>query len=72
MVALDSTVEDADAAPTAQSYTVFDLLSKQINASLDKWKELQEKDLAAFNDSVAKAGVPAVSVAPEKKDGATK
>jgi photosystem II stability/assembly factor-like uncharacterized protein len=72
MVALDSTVEDADAAPTAQSYTVFGLLSKQINASLDKWKELQEKDLAAFNDSVAKAGVPAVSVAPEKKEGATK
>ncbi|HKS80554.1 MAG TPA: hypothetical protein VJR23_03535, partial [Candidatus Acidoferrales bacterium] len=72
MVALDSTVEDSDAAPTAQSYIVFDLLSKQINASLDQWKQLQEKDLAAFNQKIADAKIPAISLAPGKKDETAK
>ena len=72
MVALESTVEDADAAPTAQCYTVFDLLSKQIAGPLAQWKDLRDKDLAALNQKIADAKIPAISLAPEKKGDAAK
>jgi hypothetical protein len=43
------------------------------NDDLAKWKDLQDKDLAALNDLIAKALLPAVGVpqievkAPEKQ-----
>jgi photosystem II stability/assembly factor-like uncharacterized protein len=72
MVALESTVEGSDAAPTAQCYTVFDMLSKQIAGPLAQWKDLRDKDLAALNQKIADAKIPAISLAPEKKDEAAK
>ncbi|HZT73057.1 MAG TPA: hypothetical protein VE996_05365 [Terriglobales bacterium] len=56
------TVESADAAPTAQSYAVYDELNAQLQTQLAAWRSLQEKDLAALNESIRKAGVLALSV----------
>jgi hypothetical protein len=62
LLLLMGTVDSADGAPTQQSAEVFDLLSKQLDASLAKWKQIQGTDIAAFNASVQKANLPAVTV----------
>lgn len=62
LLLLMGTVDSADGAPTQQSAEVFDLLSKQLDASLGKWKEIQGTDVAAFNAAVQKANLPAVTV----------
>jgi photosystem II stability/assembly factor-like uncharacterized protein len=67
MAALGSTVESADAAPTQQSYAVFDLLSKQNADQLAKWQALKEKDLPALNAQIAQANIPAISITPPKE-----
>jgi hypothetical protein len=67
-MALSSTVNSADAAPTQASYDVFDELNHRLDEQLAKWKDLKEKDLWSFNDQVQKANIPVVMVAPPKKD----
>jgi hypothetical protein len=62
LLLLSGTVDSADGAPTQQSVAVFDLLSKQLDASLAKWKQIEAADVAAFNAAVQKANLPAVSV----------
>ncbi len=62
LLLLMSTVDSADGAPTQQSFTVFDELNKQLDASLAKWKQIEGSDVAAFNASVQKANLPAVTV----------
>ena len=57
---LGDTVDSAEGAPTKQSYEVYDELSKQLDASLVKWKQLQSTDVAAFNSSVQKANLPVI------------
>ena len=68
LMALQSTVDSADTAPTQACYTVFDVLNGELDQQLGKWKELREKDLAALNEQIQKADIPAVSIAPEKKE----
>ena len=72
MAALGSTVASSDAAPTQQSYAVFDLLSKQIADTLAKWQALKEKDLSALNAKIAESKIPALSLAPPKKEDSSK
>ena len=60
MMALNSTVESADNAPTQSSREVFDLLSKQIDAQLAKFRQLKNKDLADFNKRIRSEDVPAI------------
>ena len=62
LLLLMGTVDSADGAPTQQSAQVFDELSKQLDASLAKWKQIESSDVAAFNTSVQKANLPAVTV----------
>lgn len=62
MMALDSTVESADNAPTQSSHEVFDLLSKQLDEQLAKYRQLKDKDLADFNKRIRSEDVPAISV----------
>ena len=62
LLLLMGTVDSADGAPTQQSIAVFDLLSQQLDASLAKWKQIEESDVAAFNATVQKANLPALSV----------
>lgn len=66
--ALGSTVNSADAAPTQASYAVFEELNQRLDAELAKWKEIEEKDLPAFNEQVQKENIPVVMVAPVKDE----
>ncbi len=66
LMALQSTVESADAAPTAQSYTVFDELNGRLETQLAAWRDVQSKDLAALNALIEKNNIPAIAPATEK------
>jgi hypothetical protein len=66
LVALQGTVESADAAPTAASFTVYDELNTHIEAQLAVWHEIESKDLAALNAAIQKANIPAIAPAAEK------
>ncbi len=61
-VALSGVVGSAETAPTQQSYEVFDLLSKQLNEQLAKWKEIVGTDVPAYNNLVKQQQVPALKV----------
>ena len=64
LAALAGVVESADAAPTRQSYEVFDMLSRMAGEQLGKWKQVLSTDVPAFNDLVRQQNVPAISVPP--------
>ena len=67
-VALQETVESADTAPTAASFTVYDELNKRLEVQLTAWHEIQSKDLAALNAAIQKANIPAIAPAAEKQE----
>jgi hypothetical protein len=60
LVALGGVVESADSAPTQVSYEVFDMLSKQLDEQLTKWKQILGTDVPAYNEVVKKQEVPAI------------
>ncbi len=62
LVALAGVVGSADTAPTRQSYEVFDMLSKQADEQLSKWKEIVSTDVAAYNNLVKEQQVPTLIV----------
>jgi len=55
-------VGSAEAAPTAQSYAVYDELVTQIDAQLQKLAQIMKTDVAAFNQLVRDQNIPAVVV----------
>jgi hypothetical protein len=63
LVALGGVVESADSAPTQVSYEVFDMLSKQLDEQLAKWKQILGTDVPAYNEVVKKQEVPAIILA---------
>jgi len=67
-VALGGVVSSADAAPTQASYDVFEMLSKQLDVQLAKWKQIVSADIPAYNEVVRKQEVPAIIL---PKAGAT-
>ncbi|HET6936203.1 MAG TPA: glycosyl hydrolase, partial [Candidatus Angelobacter sp.] len=60
LVALGGVVASADSAPTQASYDVFDMLSKQLDEQLAKWKQILNTDVPAYNELVRKQDVPAI------------
>ena len=62
LVALSGVVGSAETAPTQQSYEVFDILSKQLDEQLAKWKEIVATDVPAYNNLVRQQEVPALKV----------
>ena len=56
-------MESADSAPTQVSYEVFDMLSKQLDEQLAKWKQILSTDVPAYNEVVKKQEVPAIILA---------
>jgi hypothetical protein len=68
MVALQETVESADTAPTAASFTVYDELNTRLEAQLSAWHEIQSKDLVALNTAIQKANIPAIAPAAERPE----
>lgn len=64
MLALTSTVDSADTAPTQSARDVFDVLNKQLDAQLETYRQLRDKDLVELNRQVRNANIPAIGVAP--------
>jgi len=62
LVALSGVVGSAETAPTQQSYEVFDMLGKQLDEQLAKWKEIVATDVPAYNNLVRQQEVPALKV----------
>jgi photosystem II stability/assembly factor-like uncharacterized protein len=63
LVALGGVVSSAEGAPTQASYDVLDMLSKQLDEQLAKWKQVLTNDVLAYNEVVQKQSVPAIIVA---------
>jgi photosystem II stability/assembly factor-like uncharacterized protein len=62
LVALGGVVGSAETAPTQQSYEVFEMLSKDLDAQLAKWKEIVSSDVPAYNSLVKQQEVPAILI----------
>jgi photosystem II stability/assembly factor-like uncharacterized protein len=69
LVALGGVVSTADSAPTQASYEVFDMLSKQLDEQLAKWKQILSTDVPAYNDAVRKQDVPAIIISGKPERG---
>jgi len=67
LAALTGVAGSADAAPTDQTYVVFDDLVRKIDAQLKKLEETMRVDLPAFNKMVRDQDVPAVIVKAKTK-----
>jgi hypothetical protein len=64
LAALGGVVQSADAAPTDQSYAVYDELVVQIDAQLARLAQIMKTDVPGFNQLVRDQNVPAVTVKP--------
>ena len=64
LAALGGVVGSAEAAPTAQSYAVYDELVTQIDAELQRLAQIMRTDVPAFNQLVRDQNIPAVVVKP--------
>jgi hypothetical protein len=60
LVALAGSVSTADAAPTRQSYQVFDMLKERSDDQVGRWDQVVKTDVAAFNQLVRQQDVPAI------------
>jgi len=71
LAALGGVVASADAAPTAQSYEIYNDLTGQIDAQLARLQQIIKTDLPAFNRLVREQDIPAVVVKPPQQAGTT-
>lgn len=62
LAALGGVVGSADAAPTAQSYAVYDEVVMAIDAELQKLSQIVKTEVPAFNQLVRDQNIPAVVV----------
>ncbi|HEV7799368.1 MAG TPA: hypothetical protein VGO73_14515 [Pyrinomonadaceae bacterium] len=69
LAALAGVVSSADAAPTEQSYAVYEELVVQIDAQLGKLGQIMKTDVPAFNQLVRDQNIPAVTVKPPANAG---
>ena len=60
LVALAGSISSADAAPTTQSYQVFDMLKQRSDEQVGRWDQVAKTDIAAFNQLVHQQDVPAI------------
>jgi hypothetical protein len=62
LAALGDVVSSADAAPTDQSYAVYEEVVAQIDAELQKWRQVVKTDVPAFNQLVRDQNIPVVII----------
>ena len=62
LAALNGVVSSADTAPTKQSYEVFDMVSKDVDDQLAKWKSIVAVDVATYNNLVKQQEVPTLII----------
>ena len=60
LAALGDVVEDGEAAPTAQDYTVFADLSQKLDRELASMDAVLGSDLPAFNRQLVQAHLPPI------------
>ena len=70
LVALGGVVESADSAPTQASYDVFNMLSKQLDEQMTKWKQILAVDVPAYDNVVKSQQVPAIILSKQEAGGA--
>jgi photosystem II stability/assembly factor-like uncharacterized protein len=63
LVALGRVVESAGGAPTQASYDVFNMLSRQLDEQMAKWREILNTDVPVYDAAVKNQNVPAVILA---------
>jgi photosystem II stability/assembly factor-like uncharacterized protein len=61
-IALHEYVEQADTAPTEQTYDVFNYLDHELQQQLTRWNDIWKKDIPAFNELVHDKNVPALGL----------
>jgi len=66
LAALLNAVESADAAPTAQSYAVFDETERSLQTLLTSWENVRQQDLAELNRLARRSGMREVNVPAAK------
>jgi hypothetical protein len=64
LAALGGVVGSAEAAPTAQSFAVYDELTTQIDAELRKLDQIMRTEVPAFNQLVREQNIPAIVTKP--------
>jgi hypothetical protein len=62
LASLLTVVESTDAAPTKQSYTVYEGVAGEVNGQLRAAERLLKEDVSAFNKMVRDANIPAVTI----------
>jgi photosystem II stability/assembly factor-like uncharacterized protein len=68
LVALSGVVGSAETPPTQQSYEVYDMLSKQLDEQIVKWREIVSTDIPAYNNLVRQQEVPALKLTTPDAD----
>ncbi|HET9742356.1 MAG TPA: hypothetical protein VFQ00_06390 [Terriglobales bacterium] len=66
LVALAGSIEGADAAPTPQSYDVFNMLKAQSDEQVGLWDNMLNSDVPQFNQVVRQQNVEAIIVEQEQ------
>jgi photosystem II stability/assembly factor-like uncharacterized protein len=61
LIALESTVERADAAPTQATYDVFDYLDHELQHQFSQWNTIMTSDLPALNKLIHDRDIPFIS-----------
>jgi hypothetical protein len=67
---LESAVDGADVAPTAQDVELFNIYKKEMADVSAQWKQVLSSDLASFNRLMAKHHIETIAPAPVKEPGA--
>jgi hypothetical protein len=62
-IALHEYVEQADAAPTEQTYAVFDYLDQQLDQQMKQWNAILKTDIPAFDKLVHEKDIPLLGLA---------
>jgi photosystem II stability/assembly factor-like uncharacterized protein len=57
-IALQEYVDQADTAPTEQTYEVFDYLDQQLAQQLKQWDDIQKTDIPALNRVLREKDIP--------------
>jgi hypothetical protein len=66
LASLLNAVESADAAPTTQSYELFNETERSLQALLTSWETIQQQDLPALNRLARRRHISEISISPAK------
>jgi photosystem II stability/assembly factor-like uncharacterized protein len=66
LAALLNAVESADTAPTAQSYALFDVTQRSLQALLASWQKIQQQDVAELNRLARRSGLRELDIPSAK------